>query len=69
MLLRRTRLALVAAPQLRDAESVLPVAAALGGELGWDEARIARRGRGRWPAELEPRRARDPAGARRSDRP
>jgi glycerol-3-phosphate dehydrogenase len=41
VLLRRTRLGLLAAPQLRTAEAVAPVAEALGGELGWDDARIA----------------------------
>jgi len=41
VLLRRTRLGLVAAPQLRTAESVAPVAAAIGGELGWDESRMS----------------------------
>ncbi len=40
VLLRRTRLGLVAAPQLRTAEDVAPVAAAIGGELGWDAARV-----------------------------
>jgi glycerol-3-phosphate dehydrogenase len=40
VLLRRTRLGLLAAPQLRDAESVLPVAEAIGGELGWDPDRV-----------------------------
>ena len=40
MLLRRTRLGLLAAPQLRDAESVRPVAEAIGGELAWSAARI-----------------------------
>jgi glycerol-3-phosphate dehydrogenase len=40
VLLRRTRLGLLAAPQLRTAESVTPVAEALGGELGWDADRI-----------------------------
>ncbi len=40
VLLRRTRLGLLAAPQLRTAESVLPVAAAIGDELGWDEDRV-----------------------------
>jgi glycerol-3-phosphate dehydrogenase len=40
VLLRRTRLGLLAAPQLRTADSVRPVAAALGGELGWDEGRV-----------------------------
>ncbi len=41
VLLRRTRLGLLSAPQLRTAESVAAVAATLGGELGWDEARVA----------------------------
>jgi glycerol-3-phosphate dehydrogenase len=50
VLLRRTRLGLVAAPDLRTAESVAPVAAALGGELGWDRARIDAEA-GRWPEE------------------
>jgi glycerol-3-phosphate dehydrogenase len=40
VLLRRTRLGLLAAPQLRDAESVRPVAEAVGAELGWSAARI-----------------------------
>jgi glycerol-3-phosphate dehydrogenase len=42
VLLRRTRLGLLAASQLRGAESVHPVAEVLGGELGWDQARIDR---------------------------
>ena len=46
VLLRRTRLGLLAAPQLRDAESVRPVAEALGGELGWSADRVRRGGRG-----------------------
>jgi glycerol-3-phosphate dehydrogenase len=40
VLLRRTRLGLIAAPQLRTAESATPVAEALGGELGWDAKRV-----------------------------
>jgi glycerol-3-phosphate dehydrogenase len=52
VLLRRTRLALVAAPQLREAASVRAVAEVLGAELGWDDARIAREADA-WPAELE----------------
>jgi glycerol-3-phosphate dehydrogenase len=35
VLLRRTRLGILAAPALRDAASVLPVAEAMGSELGW----------------------------------
>jgi glycerol-3-phosphate dehydrogenase len=42
VLLRRTRLGLLAAPTLRTADSVRAVAAALGSELGWDEERIGR---------------------------
>ncbi|MEO8093022.1 MAG: glycerol-3-phosphate dehydrogenase/oxidase [bacterium] len=41
VLLRRTRLGLLAAPQLRTADSVRPVAAALGSELGWSDDRVA----------------------------
>jgi glycerol-3-phosphate dehydrogenase len=40
VLLRRTRLGLLAASQLRDAESVRPLAEALGGELGWSADRV-----------------------------
>ncbi len=40
VLLRRTRLGLVAAPQLRTADSVRPVAETMGAELGWDAARV-----------------------------
>jgi glycerol-3-phosphate dehydrogenase len=50
VLLRRTRLALIAAPELRTAESVRPVAAAMGAELGWDELRIDADAQ-RWLAE------------------
>ena len=39
VLLRRTRLGLLAAPQLRTRESVAAVAAAMASELGWDDAR------------------------------
>jgi glycerol-3-phosphate dehydrogenase len=42
VLLRRTRLGLVAAPQLRTAESATPVAEAIGGELGWNGGRVKR---------------------------
>jgi glycerol-3-phosphate dehydrogenase len=41
VLLRRTRLALLAAPQLRTADDVRPVAEVLGDELGWDTDRVA----------------------------
>ena len=41
VLLRRTRLGLLAAPQLRTPEAVHPVAEAMGGELGWDAKRVS----------------------------
>ncbi len=50
VLLRRTRLGVLAAPALRTADSVRPVAAAIGHELGWDEARISREA-GAWLAD------------------
>jgi glycerol-3-phosphate dehydrogenase len=40
VLLRRTRLGLLAAPELRSAEAVMPVAETLGGELGWSRRRV-----------------------------
>jgi glycerol-3-phosphate dehydrogenase len=40
VLLRRTRLGLLAAPQLRGAESVAHVAEELGAELGWSKKRV-----------------------------
>jgi glycerol-3-phosphate dehydrogenase len=40
VLLRRTRLGLLAAPRLRDAASVRPVAEVLGAELGWSRRRV-----------------------------
>ncbi len=40
VLLRRTRLGLVAAPDLRTADSVTRVAEAIAPELGWDQARV-----------------------------
>jgi glycerol-3-phosphate dehydrogenase len=42
VLLRRTRLGVVAAPQLGTAESVVPVAEAMGSELGWSRRRVRR---------------------------
>src|SRR4051812_9113764 len=41
VLLRRTRLGLVAEPGLRDGDRVEAVAAALGDELGWSDSRVA----------------------------
>jgi glycerol-3-phosphate dehydrogenase len=52
VLLRRTRLGLLAAPQLRTAESVIPVASAIGRELGWDADRVRAEAE-RWPQEAE----------------
>jgi glycerol-3-phosphate dehydrogenase len=49
VLLRRTRLGLLAAPQLRDAASVRAVAEALGAELGWSRRRVKREAEA-WPA-------------------
>jgi glycerol-3-phosphate dehydrogenase len=40
VLLRRTRLGLLVASSLRTAASVRPVAAAMGSDLGWDDARV-----------------------------
>jgi len=40
VLLRRTRLGILASPALRDPEARRPIAAALGGELGWSDARV-----------------------------
>ena len=59
VLLRRTRLGLLAAPQLRTAESVAAVAEALGNELGWDSEGIAAEA-GRWVADAR-REGIDPA--------
>jgi glycerol-3-phosphate dehydrogenase len=41
VLLRRTRLALIAAPELRSSEAVRPLAKAMGRELGWGRRRVA----------------------------
>jgi glycerol-3-phosphate dehydrogenase len=49
VLLRRTRLGILAAPQLRTAESVRAVAEAMGAELGWSRRR-ARQEAEAWPA-------------------
>ena len=42
VILRRTRLGILAAPQLRDAEAVLPVARVIGSELRWSRRRVRR---------------------------
>jgi glycerol-3-phosphate dehydrogenase len=61
VLLRRTRLGLLAAPQLRTPESARPVAEAMGSELGWSRRR-ARREAEAWPAAAAEAGV-DPAGA------
>jgi glycerol-3-phosphate dehydrogenase len=48
VLLRRTRLGILAAPQLRDAEAVRPVAEVLGAELGWSRRQVKREAEA-WP--------------------
>jgi glycerol-3-phosphate dehydrogenase len=48
VLLRRTRLGLLAAPQLRDADAVRAVAAILGEELGWSRRQVKREAEA-WP--------------------
>jgi glycerol-3-phosphate dehydrogenase len=61
VLLRRTRLGILAAPQLRDAASARPVAEVLGSELGWSRRQVKREAEA-WPqaAALE---GIDPASA------
>jgi glycerol-3-phosphate dehydrogenase len=49
VLLRRTRLGLLAAPQLRTADAVRPVAEAMGRELGWSRRQVKREAEA-WPA-------------------
>jgi glycerol-3-phosphate dehydrogenase len=61
VLLRRTRLGILAAPQLRTAESVRAVAEAMGDELGWSRRR-ARREAEAWP-EAAAEAGVDPAAA------
>jgi glycerol-3-phosphate dehydrogenase len=62
VLLRRTRLGLLAAPQLRGADSVRAVAAAIGGELGWSRREIKRAAEA-WPTAAAEAGV-DPAGSR-----
>jgi len=61
VLLRRTRLGILAAPQLRDAASARPVAEVLGAELGWSRRQVKKEAEA-WPqaAALE---GIDPAAA------
>jgi glycerol-3-phosphate dehydrogenase len=61
VLLRRTRLGVLAAPQLRGAEAVRPIAAAMGAELGWSRRRVRREAEA-WPAAAAEAGV-DPAGA------
>jgi glycerol-3-phosphate dehydrogenase len=49
VLLRRTRLGILAAPQLRDAKAARPVAELLGSELGWSSRRVRQEAEA-WPA-------------------
>ncbi len=61
VLLRRTRLGLLAAPQLRGADSVRPVAETLGRELGWSRRRVKQEAAA-WP-EAAAEAGIDPAAA------
>jgi glycerol-3-phosphate dehydrogenase len=61
VLLRRTRLGLLAAPQLRDTGPARAVAAAIGGELGWSRRQVKQAAEA-WPAALAEAGA-DPAGS------
>ncbi|HEX5609593.1 MAG TPA: glycerol-3-phosphate dehydrogenase/oxidase [Solirubrobacterales bacterium] len=51
VLLRRTRLGILAAPQLRGADAVRPVAEQLGAELGWSRREVKREAEA-WPAAM-----------------
>jgi glycerol-3-phosphate dehydrogenase len=64
VLLRRTRLGLLAAPQLRGTDVARPVAAVLGEELGWSRRQVKREAEA-WPAALAEAGV-DPAGAAES---
>jgi glycerol-3-phosphate dehydrogenase len=61
VLLRRTRLGILAAPQLRDAGAARPVAEVLGAELGWSRRQVKREADA-WP-EAAAREGIDPASA------
>jgi glycerol-3-phosphate dehydrogenase len=61
VLLRRTRLGILAAPQLRTADSVRPLAEAMGRELGWSRRRVKQEAEA-WP-EAAAREGVDPAAA------
>jgi len=62
VLLRRTRLGILAAPQLRDAAAVRPVAEALGAEHGWSRRRVKQEAEA-WPPAAATE-GTDPAAAR-----
>ncbi len=51
VLLRRTRLGLLAAPQLRSVDAVRPVADVLGAEHGWSRRQVKREAEA-WPAAV-----------------
>jgi len=59
VLLRRTRLGILAAPELRTAKAVRPVADVLGAELGWSRRRRSREAEA-WP-EVAAQEGVDPA--------
>jgi glycerol-3-phosphate dehydrogenase len=61
VLLRRTRLGLLAAPRLRDGSTVRAVAAAMGSELGWSKRKVRAEAEA-WP-EAAAEAGIDPAGA------
>jgi glycerol-3-phosphate dehydrogenase len=61
VLLRRTRLGILAAPQLRTPKAVRPVADALGGELGWGRRQRSREAEA-W-VEVAAEEGTDPAAA------
>ncbi|HEX7058468.1 MAG TPA: glycerol-3-phosphate dehydrogenase/oxidase [Solirubrobacterales bacterium] len=61
VLLRRTRLGILAAPQLRTADDVKPVAEAIGGELGWSRRQVKQAAEA-WP-QASSREGVDPAAA------
>ena len=61
VLLRRTRLGLLAAPQLRDGTAARAIAAAMGVELGWSRREVKRAAEA-WPAAAAEAGS-DPAGS------
>ncbi|MFL5833601.1 MAG: FAD-dependent oxidoreductase [Solirubrobacterales bacterium] len=64
VLLRRTRLGILAAPEVRSAKAVRPVADVLGAELGWSRRRRSREAEA-WPA-VAAEEGTDPATALRA---